>query len=355
MPDNEMTARPRASYAGKEDYMFPINADNLPPLELDTKNISAANDASQFNAGDVLAKEAESVYRKGIEDMFSGFPSPNPQQAEIMADRAASWKELCEKSYNDVIRLRASWFPWTVSGPARYDQAKNSQKANRQMEVSLQWAERREAFIENTKRMIRDALPLSEIIEEYRTGKREDPVSSDDPAAVEKLQARIDFITEQHERGKTMNKHWKKFGTMKNFPGMEDEKAEALDDFIKKQPPIWQLPYSRDTANVTATIRRLRERIENIQKLRRQAEKDDDPEKTYDGFAVKKNLEENRLCIEFDGKPDEDVRAILKGNGFHWSPRNKVWQRQLTDNAFYALENLVIPSIQDLMAREASE
>ena len=331
----------------------PFYLDNLPPLELDKKNIAQANDASQFNAGDVLAKEAESVYRRGLEDMFADyFEKPNPQQAEILAERAESWKELCEKSYNDVIRLRASWFPWTVSGPARYNSAKNSSKADRQMEASLQWGQKREAFVANTKKMLRDAIPLSEIIEEYRIGKRDAPISSDDPAAIEKLQARIDYINGQHERGKAMNKHWRKFGTMRGFPGMSDEKADAYDAHIKKQLPMWQLPYSRDTANVTATIRRLQDRIEAIQKSRQHTDESLGLESTYDGFTVHRNHEENRLCIEFDGKPDEDVRAILKGNGFHWSPRNKVWQRQLTDNAIYALENRVIPSIQDLMARE---
>lgn len=331
----------------------PFFLDDMPPLELDKKNISQANDASQFNAGDALAKEAESVYRRGLEEMFADYSeSPNQQQAEIMAERAESWKQLCETSYNNVIRYRASWFPWTVSGPARYNSAQNSAKANRQMSLSIEYDVKRKAFIANTKKMLRDAIPLSEIIEEYRTGKREDPVSSDDPAAVEKLQARIDYIKGQHEHGKAMNKHWRKFGSMRGFPGMSDEKADAYDDYIKKQPPIWQLPYSRDTANVTATIRRLQDRIEAIQKSRQHTDESLSLESTYDGFTVRRNHEENRLCISFDGKPDEDVRAILKGNGFHWSPRNKVWQRQLTDNAIYALENYVIPSIQDLTGRK---
>lgn len=56
-------------------------------------------------------------------------------------------------------------------------------------------------------------------------------------------------------------------------------------------------------------------------------------EKQYTHFKAVKNLEENRLQLVFDGKPEEEIRAILKKNGYKWSPRNSVWQRQLTPNA----------------------
>ena len=49
-----------------------------------------------------------------------------------------------------------------------------------------------------------------------------------------------------------------------------------------------------------------------------------------------RNAEENRLQILFDEIPDADTRDALKSNGFRWSPRNKAWQRQLTQNAEYA-------------------
>lgn len=55
---------------------------------------------------------------------------------------------------------------------------------------------------------------------------------------------------------------------------------------------------------------------------------------------VIQNTELNRLQLEFEGKPNEDVRETLKKNGFKWSPKNSVWQRQLTTNAIYSLKRI---------------
>ena len=56
---------------------------------------------------------------------------------------------------------------------------------------------------------------------------------------------------------------------------------------------------------------------------------------------VTENADIMRLQIRFDGKPDSDIRAALKHKGFRWSPSNEAWQRQLTNNARYALRELI--------------
>lgn len=42
--------------------------------------------------------------------------------------------------------------------------------------------------------------------------------------------------------------------------------------------------------------------------------------------------EEMRIQLLFDGKPSEEIRNLLKQNGFRWSTRFSAWQRQLTLN-----------------------
>jgi len=49
------------------------------------------------------------------------------------------------------------------------------------------------------------------------------------------------------------------------------------------------------------------------------------------------NVEENRLQLFFNGKPDDEKITMLKKNGYKWSPRFKAWQRQLTPNAITSL------------------
>lgn len=70
---------------------------------------------------------------------------------------------------------------------------------------------------------------------------------------------------------------------------------------------------------------------------------DQQPDNTtkFDGGEIVRNAEENRLQILFDEIPDADTRDALKSNGFRWSPRNKAWQRQLTQNAEYAARRVL--------------
>lgn len=327
--------------------MFDHNS--MPALKLNAENIHRADSCSQFEAGTHLAEEAERVYRAGLEEMFSGLEEMNPQQEEIAAHRAESWRELCEKSYNDVIARRASWMPWTVCGPAKYNGKKNNDRADAQMKAAAEWSEKREAFIRNTAEMLRNAKPAAEIVQEYRTGKRADPISGEDPLAPEKLQARIDFLKEEHERKKAANKYYRKHGSMKGYPGISDEMAPKLDEQIQSQPyEAWRVPYIiYDTE--TQNIRRLEKRLQELNKRREQAaDPENEAETEYNGFTVQKDLAGGRINIIFPDKPSEEAREILKSNGFHWSPKAKTWTRKITGNALAALRAYVIPKLTAL-------
>lgn len=58
------------------------------------------------------------------------------------------------------------------------------------------------------------------------------------------------------------------------------------------------------------------------------------------GVEIVENTRDDRLQLYFDGKPEQEMINNLKKNGFRWSPKNKAWQRQLTDNARYALKRI---------------
>ncbi|MBQ8708548.1 MAG: hypothetical protein IJ523_10715 [Succinivibrionaceae bacterium] len=310
-------------------------------LNLNQNTISAANSASQYDAGSALAREAERVYAEGLGKMT--YDNPNQQQAAILDRRLAEWRELVEKAYNDIIAKRAAWMPWTVCGPARYNSAKNSAKADRQMEAAAEWDRKMDAFIENTMRMLNDAIPLDEMLAQYRSGKRRDAISSDDPLAVEKLTARLDGMRERHEKRKQRNAWWRKHGTMKGCPDLSAESAAQIDAAIAADP-LYKVPYAPYTMqNANAEMKRISERLQTIQAQRQQAAAlpDGKADEEHSGFIVERRPADGRVNIAFDGKPDEDARAILKGEGFHWSPRAKVWTRKLTPNAERALCHIV--------------
>jgi len=64
-------------------------------------------------------------------------------------------------------------------------------------------------------------------------------------------------------------------------------------------------------------------------------------------FKIVENTEAMRLQLFFDGKPEPEVREVLKSNGFRWAPSQSAWQRQLTDNARYSLK-LVIKKLEEM-------
>lgn len=68
----------------------------------------------------------------------------------------------------------------------------------------------------------------------------------------------------------------------------------------------------------------------------------------FDGGRVIKNYSEDRVQIVFDTKPRPDVISNLKHNGFVGHPVFSAWQRQLTDNAFYAVTRVVPVVIEQL-------
>jgi hypothetical protein len=53
-----------------------------------------------------------------------------------------------------------------------------------------------------------------------------------------------------------------------------------------------------------------------------------------DGFVIL-NFTEDRIQIKHNEKPPREIINRIKSNGFHWSPSNKVWQRQITEQAIY--------------------
>ena len=89
-----------------------------------------------------------------------------------------------------------------------------------------------------------------------------------------------------------------------------------------------------------AKIKRIQARLADLDKLQAAAQQPDNATK-FDGGEIVRNAEENRLQILFDEIPDADTRDALKSNGFRWSPRNKAWQRQLTQNAEYAARRVL--------------
>lgn len=163
-------------------------------------------------------------------------------------------------------------------------------------------------------------------------------ISSDDPQAVEKLEAKLATLEKHQEMMKAANAAIRMKDPVKRDAKLADlgYTPEQITQLIEPDfcGRIGYPAYALQNNN--ANIRRIRGRIEELKKRSESTLKGWE----FDRGRVVVNTTENRLQIIFDGKPDADIRTELKSEGFRWAPSQGAWQRQLTDNTMRAARRL---------------
>lgn len=168
-------------------------------------------------------------------------------------------------------------------------------------------------------------------------------IYSNDALALEKLQAKLSDLEEAHAEMKARNAYFRKNKTMKGYEGIDDEMAAKIDAAVARAYSWEKQPYpSYALSNSNAEIKRIKDRIAEIEKLKAAAEQPaDEKYPQVDGVEVVENSEAMRIQLIFDDKPDEATRTLLKSNGFRWSPSFGAWQRQLTTNGIRATQSVL--------------
>ena len=147
-------------------------------------------------------------------------------------------------------------------------------------------------------------------------------ISSDDPEALKKLKDKLEKLTAEHKEHLAHNKALNK--AIKNGTAETNKFGWAT---LNGKSYYF-------TTNEAAEIRRLKDRIEELENL-------EVPENySFDGGTVVFNTAENRVQILFDEIPDSETRENLKRNGFKWSPRQKAWQRMLNTTGIRTVKRL---------------
>lgn len=109
---------------------------------------------------------------------------------------------------------------------------------------------------------------------------------------------------------------------------LQDKMKEANASGTKQYP-------SYALVNNSSEIRRLKKRLEDLSKAA-----------STEGQSIESNTlydlkqEEGRYQFKFDGKPSDEVRSILKHNGFKWSPSRGTWVRSTAGSGKYAMERV---------------
>lgn len=240
------------------------------------------------------------------------------ESAYILADKYA--KKLADNFNADsYINLRCPSV--LIAGPANFPVRKKEQQV-RALEKNNQEYNDIQKYLDRIRKL----------------GSNDGIIRSSDANAVTLLQEKLDTLKQEQEKMKKVNAYYRKHKTLDGCPVLTDEEIEKLKIEMKSSWHYQDKPYlSWQLSNNNQNIHSVEERLQRLK-----AEKErNSSEYDSDYFKVVENTEIMRLQLFFDGKPEAEVRELVKHNGFKWSPKNGCWQRQLTNNARYSVKCLI--------------
>lgn len=142
-----------------------------------------------------------------------------------------------------------------------------------------------------------------------------------DDDAIDRLEEKIAKLTAQQEKMKAVNK------LMRSKKSDENKMAGLLElgfsEIAARNAVANNSTYpAYCITNNNAKINAAKKQLERAKTLAGE----EDKEYEAGDLTIEECYSENRVRIYFPGKPDDDMRANLKRNGFRWAPSMGCWQ-----------------------------
>lgn len=168
---------------------------------------------------------------------------------------------------------------------------------------------------------------------------RKEIIKSGDEDVVEKLEKKLDDLKATQEKMKNANKAIRMKDIEKGDVRLKELGFSEFQIKELRTPDFCGRIGFPDYAlqNNNSNIHRVEKRLEGLKSAKEKGTQ----ETENDFFKVVRNAEAMRLQIIFEGKPEPEVREVLKKNGFRWTPSNSAWQRHLNKNSEYALKRVI--------------
>lgn len=153
------------------------------------------------------------------------------------------------------------------------------------------------------------------------------PIMSGDSDAIARLEDKIRQAEARQEYMKAINSAHKKF--LKNPASLDSaDLPEAAKQTIRNYVPAYSWephPFAPfELTNNNANIRRMKQRLEELQRAKATPETEIENESS--GIRFEDSPADNRVRLFFPDKPSEEVRSNLKSKGFRWTPSLGCWQ-----------------------------
>jgi hypothetical protein len=280
------------------------------------RTANMVNSFREYAAGNVtMAYQARVNVIYNIVDLIR---EKKPNLADKAVRMAERYSRKLAEYYNAYYRNEASCPSVMICGPANFPTRKKARQNARRDSLMYEWE-----YLETYAAKINHLLT------------QEQPILSNDENVIELLTEKIADLEAEKASMKAINAHYRKHGNLDDYDGLITQDMQRHLEFIFRHDFIHGSLFS--TTNINQEIKRNRDRLEEITRVKEAGTS----ETVYEDFTVIENTELMRLQIIFDGKPEPEVRDILKSNGFKWAPSQNAWQRQLTANAKYSLKRTI--------------
>lgn len=290
--------------------------------EINEENARLAQELNSFSKYETGL--ATRIYREKCDfayNILDKILDEHPEQAESTAQKIDYYCRKLAEYYNDYYRNEASCPSVLICGPANFPVKKKERQNEHRASLNERWN-----YLENYLSKIQNFFNVSR------------PIKSGDPDAIEQLEKKITELESEHKLHLSANKYYKKHKTLQGFEGLTSAEISQIESLIRD--PGRFVPFY--VSNETANLRRYKSRLERLKKEKNLVGTCESVTIPYQGvvFKMVENTENMRLQLFFEGKPSEEIRALLKSHSFRWSGKNKCWQRQLTNNARFSYKRL---------------
>lgn len=243
----------------------------------------------------------------------------------------SKYKEWVQILFNKHSRIMSTM----ITGPARFPTRRNEKMNNYYENAVSEFRAWREKVLKAIARRIEDAKPEEQKADEEWTRLKRSIYSS---------ASTIKGINGGTERG------YNKALFVSSIYGKVETYAKRGDVTMVEKAIAYVRELNKQSSIITERHKffKLAEMAKAVCEAQEVRSNKEDTEILFDGGRVIKNYSEDRVQIVFDTKPQQDVISNLKHNGFRWSPRFSAWQRQLTNNAYYAVTRVTPVTIEQL-------
>lgn len=280
-------------------------------------NMMSMRDYSEGSTTAGYRSEVDKAY-----DIADKVAEKKPEEAERVYRLAERYSKKMAEYYNKESSIGMMCPSVMISGAGNFP----VKKKERQLAA---WERNREfyQYVQGILAKIENILYGREIIK------------SDDERAIEKLEEKLEDMKKLQEDMKAANKALRlKDKEAGNDQLREMGYSEESIEELRKPDYLGRVGYPNfQLSNNNANIHRVEERLKRLKAVKERGSS----EQEYKTFKVVENTEAMRYQIIFDGKPDAEIRTLLKSNGFKWAPSQGAWQRQITSNGKWALKKVV--------------